>query len=133
MTSVQSYGRCHAEERHQVQYEIFFSSILLTCRPADVFDCLGSARLSCLRFLSHLHSPSDHYDESETLSCAIPLICFVGADVRKSITYFKGKQTKVEAVAEFESKNGPISNYCIRFFTMYETKPVASKAKLKIS
>jgi hypothetical protein len=50
-----------------------------------------------------------------------------------SITYFEDKQTKVEAVAEFESKNGPISNYCIRFFTMYETKPVASKEKLQIS
>ena len=44
---------------------------------------LGCARLSCLRFLSHLYSPSGHYDEPETLSYAIPLICSIGADVRQ--------------------------------------------------
>ena len=31
-----------------------------------VDNCLGCARLSCLRLLSHLHSPSDDYDEPET-------------------------------------------------------------------
>ncbi len=31
-----------------------------------VDNCLGCARLSCLRLLSHLHSPSDDYDEPGT-------------------------------------------------------------------
>ncbi len=41
-------------------------------------------RLSCLRFLSHLYSPSGHYDEPEILSYAIPLSYSIGADVRQS-------------------------------------------------
>ena len=31
-----------------------------------VDNCLGCARLSCLRLLSHLHSPSDDCYEPET-------------------------------------------------------------------
>ena len=31
-----------------------------------VGNCLGCDRLSCLRLLSHLHTPSDDYDELET-------------------------------------------------------------------
>jgi integrase len=40
-------------------------------------------RLSCLRFLFHLHSPTGHYDEPETLSYTMPLVCPIGADVRQ--------------------------------------------------
>jgi hypothetical protein len=33
--------------------------------------------------MSHLHSPSGHYDEPEILSYAITLICSIGADVKQ--------------------------------------------------
>jgi len=39
--------------------------------------------LSYLRFLFYLHSPTGHYDEPETLSHAMPLVCSIGADVRQ--------------------------------------------------
>ena len=35
--------------------------------------------------LLHFHSPMGHYDEPETFSYAIPLICSIGTDVRQSI------------------------------------------------
>ena len=63
--------------------DLFFSRILLARCPADILNCLGSSRLSCLRFLFHLHSPSGHYDEPETLSYAMPLVCPIGVDVRQ--------------------------------------------------
>ena len=47
---------------------------------ANILDRLGCTRLSCLRFLSHLHSPTGYYDEPEILSYAIPLICSIGVD-----------------------------------------------------
>ena len=64
--------------------DLFLCRVLFACCPADVLDCLRGTRLSCLRFLFHLHSPTGHYDEPETFSYAIPLICSIGADVRQS-------------------------------------------------
>ena len=60
---------------------------MLPGRPANVLNGFVATCLSCLRFLSHLHSPSGHYDEPEILSYAIPLICSIGADVRQTIDF----------------------------------------------
>jgi hypothetical protein len=65
--------------------DLLFRRILLTRCTADIFDYFGRTGLACLRFLSHLRSPSGHYDEPEILSYAIPLICPIGADVRQSM------------------------------------------------
>ena len=35
--------------------DLFFGRVLLARCPANVLDCLGGTRLSCLRFLFHLH------------------------------------------------------------------------------
>ena len=40
------------------------------------------------------------------------------------ITYDPIKQSKAEAVAEWETKNGPLSEPRIIFFTSYEPRPV---------
>ena len=62
--------------------DLFFSRILIACCPANIFDCLGGTCLSCLRFMFHLHSPMGDYDEPETLSYAMRLVCPIGVDVR---------------------------------------------------
>jgi len=40
-----------------------------------------------------------------------------------SITYAEGEQTKEEAIAEWESENGLLSEYGIVFFTRLQKKP----------
>ena len=56
--------------------------ILLARCPANILDRLGGPYLSCLRFLFHLHSPMGDFDEPETLSYAMRLVCPIGVDVR---------------------------------------------------
>lgn len=41
------------------------------------------------------------------------------------ITYGRNGDTKVEAIAEWESENGSLSDCLAVFFTTFETKPVA--------
>tara|TARA_R110000803_G_scaffold85370_2_gene151723 strand:- start:1396 stop:1608 length:213 start_codon:yes stop_codon:yes gene_type:complete len=40
------------------------------------------------------------------------------------ISYDPIKQSKADAVAEWEAKNGPLSDCLAVFFTTFETKPV---------
>ena len=42
------------------------------------------------------------------------------------ITYGLSGETKVEAITEWETENGPLSDCLAAFFTTFETKPVAS-------
>ena len=42
------------------------------------------------------------------------------------ITYGRSGDTKADAIAEWESVNGPISDCLAVFYTTFETKPVAA-------
>lgn len=66
----------------QLRRHLLIVALMSEHRPGGACRLVGT-RLSCLRFLSHLHSPSGHYDEPEILSYAIPLVCSIGADVKQ--------------------------------------------------
>ena len=94
MTSIwQSSAMVSSPRNPSSTMRIFvFCRILLTRCPANILDRLGGPYLSCLRFLFHLHSPTGYYDETEILSYAIPLSCFIGADVRQSNSLTTGSR-----------------------------------------
>ena len=64
-----------------VQYnpDLFFSRILLPCRPSDVFHNLLGRCHRWYGFLSHLRSPLD-YDEPEILRSSSHAFCPIGAE-----------------------------------------------------
>ena len=49
--------------------------------PSSTMRIFSSAEY-CLRFMFHLHSPMGDYDEPETLSYTMRLVCPIGVDVR---------------------------------------------------